>query len=96
MEEEIDKGASDKKDTFHGENDEFPGVEAGDIIVEIMIEKHKNFIRKGADLVFTADISLLEALTGFKIVVTHLDERKILIQNKPGEIINPGVLKTIK
>ena len=65
-------------------------------MVEIVIDKHKSFIRKGADLVYTANISLVEALSGFKIVVSHLDERKILIQNKPGEIIKPGMLKTVR
>jgi DnaJ family protein A protein 2 len=97
LEVEIDKGAPDgKRYTFAGESDEFPGVEAGDVMVEIMVEKHKKFIRKGADLVYNADISLYEALTGFKLVITHLDNRKILIQNKPGEIIKPAMLKTIR
>lgn len=97
LEVEIDKGAPDgKRYTFQGESDEFPGVEAGDVMVEIVVDKHKNFIRKGADLVYTANISLLEALSSFKFVVTHLDERKILIQNKPGEIIKPGMLKTVR
>jgi DnaJ family protein A protein 2 len=67
-----------------------PDVEAGDIIVEIFIEKHKSFVRKGADLVYRAQISLLQALTGFKFVLTHLDGRKILIQNKENEVIKPG------
>jgi DnaJ family protein A protein 2 len=97
LEVDLDRGAPDgKRYTFQGESDEFPGVEPGDIIVEIMIEKHKKFLRKGGDLVYTADITLLEALTGFKIVITHLDGRKILVQNKPGEIIKPGQLKTVK
>jgi len=97
LEVEIDKGAPDgKRYVFQGESDEFPGVDPGDVQVEIMVDKHKNFIRKGADLVYTANISLLEALTGFKMVVTHLDDRKILIQNKPGEVIKPGMLKTVR
>jgi len=97
IEIELDKGAPDgKRYNFAGESDEFPGVEPGDVMVEIMIDKHKKFIRKGADLVYTADITLFEALTGFKMVVTHLDDRKILIQNKPGDVVKPGVLKTVR
>jgi len=97
LEVDLDRGAPDgKRYAFPGESDEFPGVEPGDIVVEIMIDKHKKFIRKGADLVYTADIGLVEALTGFKMVVSHLDDRKILIQNKPGDIVKPGVLKTVK
>ena len=94
---DIDKGAPEgKRYTFAGESDEVPGVEAGDIVVEILVQKHKRFIRKGADLVYTADISLLEALTGFELVIEHLDGRKILIKPRQGEIIKPMVPKTVK
>ena len=44
---------------------------------------------------YTTQISLLEALTGFEMVITHLDGREILVRTKPGEIIKPGVLKTV-
>ncbi len=94
---DVDKGAPDgKRYIFAGESDQVPEAEPGDVVVEILIEKHKKFSRKGADLVFTADITLLEALTGFSIVVEHLDGRKICIKTRPGEIIKPGVLKTVK
>jgi len=96
LEIDIDKGAADgKKYTFAGESDEIPDVEPGDVIVEIEVEKHKNFFRKGADLVYNADISLLESLTGFELLIEHLDRRKILVKNEPGNIIKPGVLKTV-
>ena len=61
-----------------------------------MADEHKDFIRKGADLVYKCEISLLEALTGVKIAITHLDGRRILIQSKPGEIIQPQTLKTVE
>ncbi len=96
MKVDIDKGAKDgKRYTFQGESDEAPGVESGDVIVEIMIEKHKKFLRKGADLVYSADISLLEALTGFELVINHLDGRSIIITSKKGEIIKPGNVKCL-
>ena len=92
----LDKGAPDgKRYVLSGESDEVPGCEPGDVVIEIEIENHKKFIRKGADLIYKCDITLLEALTGFQIVITHLDGRKILIKTKPGEIIRPGVLKTV-
>ena len=65
------------------------------MIVEINIKKHKKFIRKGGNLLYNADITLLEALTGFEIVITHLDGREVLIRTKQNEIIKPGVLKTV-
>lgn len=37
---------------------------AGDVHVRILIEKHKEFVRVGADLFLDKKISLLEALTG--------------------------------
>lgn len=92
----IDKGAPDgKRYTFQGESDEIPDVEPGNVVIEINIQKHKKFVRKGADLLYNADITLLEALTGFEMVITHLDGRSILIQTKKGEIIKPGILKTV-
>jgi DnaJ family protein A protein 2 len=97
LEVHIDKGAQDgKRYVFSGESDEFPEYEAGDVVVEIQVEKHKKFIRKGADLVYTTDITLIEALCGFDIVIEHLDKRKILIKSKSGEVTKPGELKTVK
>jgi len=93
----LDKGAPDgKRYTFEGESDEMPGYEPGDVIIEIKIKKHNLFQRTGADLTYTTDISLLEALTGFELLITHLDGRKVLIKSKKGEIIKPGVMKTVK
>ena len=93
----LDKGAPDgKRYTFEGESDEMPDCEPGDVIIEIKIKKHSLFQRTGADLTYVADISLLEALTGFELLITHLDGRKVLIKSKKGEIIKPGVIKTVK
>jgi len=39
---------------------------------------------------------LIEALGGFEMTIQHLDKRNILIKTKPGEIIKPGELKTVK
>merc|ERR1711953_1209906 len=34
-------------------------------------------------------ISLVEALCGFELELTHMDNRKILIKSSPGEIVKP-------
>ena len=97
LEIHIDKGAADgKRYTFAGESDEVPDVTPGDIIVEIQVEKHPKFTRKGADLIYKAEVSLLQALTGFECVFEHLDKRKVKISTKPGEVITPGNLMTCK
>ena len=94
---DIDKGVPDgHRYTMAGEGDEEPDIETGDLIIEIFLDKHKDFIRKGADLVYKCEISLLEALTGVKIAITHLDGRRILIYTQPGEIIQPQTLKTVE
>lgn len=99
LEIDLDKGVTDgKRYIFEGESDEVPDVDPGDVQVEIQVDKHKSFLRKGADLIYKADISLLEALTGFSLVITHLDGRKIHVKSETGadSIIKPGVLKTVK
>ena len=81
---------------FPNERDEFPGKEIGDLIIEIFLEKHKDFIRKGADLFYECKISLLEAINGVKLAINFLNGKKILIEQKPYEIIQPNTVKTVK
>jgi|LauGreDrversion4_2_1035121.scaffolds.fasta_scaffold19572_3 DnaJ family protein A protein 2 len=97
LEVDIEKGAPDKKRyLFQGESDEYPGAIPGDVLVEIIIKKHDKLNRIGADLAFEAKISLYEALTGFLFIFEHLDGRKVLIKSKEGEIVNHGLIKTVK
>jgi DnaJ-class molecular chaperone len=49
------------------------GIMAGDIHVRILVEKHKEFTRQGADLFMDKKISLLEALTGTNYLIKGLD-----------------------
>merc|ERR1712176_1084151 len=50
---------------------------------------HSRFLRKGADLYLEQEISLAEALTGFRLCIPHLDGRKLIVSSKPGEILQP-------
>ena len=94
---DIDKGVPDgHRYTLKDQGDQFPEVDSGDLVIEINLQKHKDFIRNGADLTYKMQISLLEALTGLKFVVKHLDGRNILIKTKPNEILQPNKLKTVK
>jgi len=81
---------------IHGEGDEVPEAESGDVIVQIKLTPHKYFMRKGADLVMEKEIPLLQALTGVDFVIKHLDGRIIRVQNAPGEIIKHDELKVIE
>lgn len=85
---ELDKGAPNgEKYVKHGEGDEVPDVEPGDVIIVVQERKHKVFHRKGADLFMEKEIDLVEALTGLDFVLTHLDGKKIRIRNNPGEVV---------
>lgn len=60
LEAQIDKGAPNNQQyTFHGEADEFPGCEAGDVIIVVKEQPHKKYKRKGADLLMEKEITLL-------------------------------------
>jgi len=80
LEVTIDKGAPNgEKYVFHSEADEYPGIEAGDVVIQVNEQPHDLFKRKGADLLLEKEVTLLEALTGIDFVLTHLDGRKIRI-----------------
>lgn len=65
IEAEIDKGAPNNQQyVFHGEADEYPGIEPGDVVIIVQEQPHKLFKRKGADLLIEQEITLLQALTG--------------------------------
>merc|ERR1719230_1841609 len=86
----IQKGSPDNhKVTFREMADEHPDADAGDVVFVLKQQEHADFKRKGADLFIERKISLVEALCGFTLELTHLDGRKILIQTSPGEIVKP-------
>lgn len=96
LEVHIDKGMEDgQKITFHGEGDQTPGLESGDIIIILEEKDHATFKRKDMDLYMKMDINLNEALCGFKKVVKTLDNRQIIISSLPGEFIKPNEIKAV-
>merc|ERR1712232_551413 len=86
----IQKGATDgHKIAFHEKADELPGAETGDVVFVLKQQEHPEFKRKGADLYIERTISLVEALCGFELEVTHLDGRKLLIKSTAGDVMKP-------
>merc|ERR1719222_1101935 len=86
----VQKGSPDgHKIPFREMADERPDHDTGDVVFVIKEQEHADFKRKGADLFIERKISLVEALCGFSLELTHLDGRKILIQTSPGEIVKP-------
>jgi len=90
LEVHIQKGSPDgHKVPFREMADEHPDADAGDVIFVLKQQEHADFKRKGADLFIERKISLVEALCGFEIEITHLDGRKLKIKTLPGEIVKP-------
>ena len=67
LEVHIDKGmVNNQKIVFQGEADEAPGTVPGDIVFVVQEKEHPTFKRKGTDLFLEKDITLVEALCGFR------------------------------
>eukprot|EP01118_Nematostelium_gracile_P005159 TRINITY_DN1621_c0_g1_i1.p1 TRINITY_DN1621_c0_g1~~TRINITY_DN1621_c0_g1_i1.p1 ORF type:complete len:410 (-),score=148.08 TRINITY_DN1621_c0_g1_i1:39-1268(-) len=93
----IDKGMKHgQKIVFSGEADEYPGVEAGDIIFVIAEKKHELFRRSGNDLIIDYKLQLIEALAGFSFTIKHLDDRELLIKSEKGDVITPDDIRVIE
>jgi len=92
----VDKGmAHGQQIVFSGEGDQIPDVIPGDIILVLQQEQHGTFKRDGSDLYIEKEIKLIDALCGFKFIITHLDGRQIIVSSSKGQIIKPGDTKCI-
>jgi len=67
---------------FSGESDQAPGAQTGDVIIVIEEKPHDRFKRQDTDL-FT-DI-------GGQLSIKHLDDRALLVNLVPGEVIKHGM-----
>lgn len=93
----INKGMSNgEKVVFRGEADQAPGIEPGDVVVQLDCVEHSLFKRKGANLFYKKKISLLEALSGFEFAISHLDERLLAIKSDPDTVYEHGCTKVIR
>jgi len=97
LEVHIDKGVPNHhKVVFSSEADQKPGEIPGDVVFIVEQAEHHIFTRIGIHLKITKTITLYEALAGFEFVITHLDGRKLLINNRSGEITKPKDLKVVR
>jgi len=86
---------SGQKIVISGEADEAPGCLPGDVIIVVEEKPHEVFRRQGIHLFLKKEIHLVEALCGMTTFIDHLDGRRLLLKTEPGEIIQPGMLKSI-
>lgn len=96
LEVHIDKGMKDgQKITFHGEGDQEPGLEPGDVIIVLDQKEHPVFQRQEDNLTMKMNIKLVEALCGFKNTIQTLDDRTLVISSLPGEVIKHTDIKRV-
>jgi len=92
LEVHIDRGMKDgRKIVFNGEGDQAPGTIPGDVVIVLEQREHERFKRTGDDLYYNAKIDLVTALAGGKIQIPHLDDRILVVDILPGEVIKPGM-----
>ncbi|XP_047325803.1 dnaJ protein homolog [Impatiens glandulifera] len=92
----VEKGMQHgQKITFPGEADEAPETVTGDIVFVLQQKEHPKFKRKGEDLFVEHALSLTEALCGYQFILTHLDNRQLLVKSQPGEVVKPDQFKAI-
>eukprot|EP01123_Difflugia_compressa_P013372 TRINITY_DN6155_c0_g1_i1.p1 TRINITY_DN6155_c0_g1~~TRINITY_DN6155_c0_g1_i1.p1 ORF type:complete len:333 (+),score=66.63 TRINITY_DN6155_c0_g1_i1:50-1000(+) len=76
------------KITFHNEGDVRPGSEPADMIFVVKQKPHPYFQRDRENLIYTAPITLSQALRGVKLAIPHLDgtTREVTIRDR---VIDP-------
>jgi DnaJ family protein A protein 2 len=93
----VNKGmANGEKVVFRGEADQAPGMEPGDVVVQLDCVEHALFKRKGAHLFYKKKISLLESLVGFQFQILHMDNRVLTVKSDPNTIYENGCFKVIR
>ncbi|CAF1019965.1 unnamed protein product [Rotaria magnacalcarata] len=81
------------KVTFEGEGDQGPNNIPSDLVFTVKDKPHSHFRRENADIIYTANISLGQALTGTTLHIEHLDGR--ILDVPVNEIVKPGFKKRI-
>uniref|UniRef100_H2YM75 Uncharacterized protein n=1 Tax=Ciona savignyi TaxID=51511 RepID=H2YM75_CIOSA len=96
LEVHVDKGMNEgQKVVFHGEGDQEPGLEAGDVVIVLVEKEHNIFHRQNEDLLMKLEVNITEALCGFSRVIKTLDSRDIVVTSHPGEVIKHGDIKCV-
>ncbi|XP_014776095.1 dnaJ homolog subfamily A member 1 [Octopus bimaculoides] len=96
LEVHIDKGMKDGQTfRFAGDGDQFPKMEAGDVIIVLDEQDDELFRRNGADLEMPISLTLTEALCGFQKTIPTLDDRILVATSLPGEVLKHGDIKCV-
>ena len=82
------------KITFEKEGDQSPGKIPADIVFTIRDKPHSVFKRDGANLSFTAKLTLRDALCGTRVTIPTLEGPKVYLDYSK-EIIRPQIVKRL-
>uniref|UniRef100_A0AAY5K4U5 J domain-containing protein n=1 Tax=Esox lucius TaxID=8010 RepID=A0AAY5K4U5_ESOLU len=78
---------------FPKEGDQGPNSIPADVVFIVRQKSHPRFIRQHNDLIYTAQISLVKALTGFAVDIETLDGR--LLNIPVNDIVHPKYRKVV-
>ena len=82
IEIDIEKGVPDNQEIrFKGSGNEVPGIETGDVVFKLKLQKSDSYTRNGDDLFTKMEISLSEALNKCNFSLTQLDGRILNISS---------------
>lgn len=96
LEVHIDKGMKGGQTiNFRGESDQAPGVTPGDVIIVIEEKPHERFKRQENDLFVEVVLDLLTALGGGQFAIKHLDDRALVVNITPGEVIKNSTFSLV-
>lgn len=74
-----------------------PGMQPGNLNVHLEILPHRQFKRRGDDLILERNVSLVEALTGLHLRVTMPDGRTIVVASEEGKPLkHDGVIAVMQ
>ena len=93
---DIEPGMADgEKVVFEREAEQHPDVIPGDVVFILKQKPNKRFKRVLNNLYTEMEVTLQEALLGFRKKLVHLDGRTIEVRSPEGEIIEPFSWMTI-
>jgi DnaJ family protein A protein 2 len=96
LEVHVDKGMKGGQTiTFRGESDQAPNAEPGDVVIVIEEKPHERFKRQDTTLSTEVEIDLLTSLGGGQFSIKHLDDRALIVNLEPGEVVKHGDIKVI-
>ncbi|KAH7921490.1 hypothetical protein BV22DRAFT_1114388 [Leucogyrophana mollusca] len=97
LEVHIDKGMKGGQTiTFSGESDQSPNAQSGDVVIVIEEKPHDRFKRQDTNLIADMEVDLLTALAGGQVAIKHLDDRALLINFVPGEVVKNDAVKVVR